>query len=100
VKNMEMFNPPHPGLAIKSELEELGIPVSQAAKLIGVTRQQLYRVIRGESSITPEMAVRLERSLGGAARLWLAMQASHDLWKLKKVKFRPAPRKPQTASAA
>jgi antitoxin HigA-1 len=90
---MEMFNPPHPGLSIKSELEELKIPVAVAAKSIGVTRQQLYRVIRGESSVSPEMAIRLESSLGGTARLWLAMQASHDLWQLKKAKLKPAPRK-------
>jgi antitoxin HigA-1 len=90
---MEMFNPPHPGLSIKSELDEMKIPVAFAAKSIGVTRQQLYRVMRGESSISPEMAVRLEKSLGGTARLWLAMQASHDLWQLKKSKLKPVPRK-------
>ncbi|MFN0190486.1 MAG: HigA family addiction module antitoxin [Aestuariivirga sp.] len=90
---MEMFDPPHPGLSIKDELEELGIPVAAAAKSMGVTRQQLYRVMRGECAITPEMAVRLEKSIGGAARLWLAMQASHDLWHLKRAKLKPAPRK-------
>lgn len=90
---MEMFNPPHPGLSIKGELEELNIPVAVAAKSIGVTRQQLYRVMRGESAITPEMAVRLEKSLGGTARLWLAMQASHDVWQVKKSKLKPAPQK-------
>jgi antitoxin HigA-1 len=90
---MEMFNPPHPGLSIKGELEELEIPVAIAAQSIGVTRQQLYRVMRGESAVTPEMAVRLEKSLGGSARLWLAMQASHDLWQIKKTKLKPAPRK-------
>ncbi len=90
---MDMFNPPHPGLVVKGELEELKIPVSVAAKSIGVTRQQLYRVLRGESAITPEMAVRLEKSLGSTARLWLAMQASHDLWQIKKTKLKPAPRK-------
>jgi len=97
---MEMYNPPHPGLSIKGELDELGIPVALAAKSIGVTRQQLYRIMRGESSVTPEMAVRLETSLGGTARLWLAMQASHDLWKLKKSKLKPAPRKLRWETAA
>jgi antitoxin HigA-1 len=96
---MEMFNPPHPGEAIKSELEELGIPVATAAKSLGVTRQQLYRVLRSESSITPEMAMRLEKSLGGSARLWLAMQASYDLWRLKKVKLKPSPKKLQWEAA-
>jgi antitoxin HigA-1 len=96
---MEMFNPPHPGLSIKSELDEMKIPVAFAAKSIGVTRQQLYRVMRGESSISPEMAVRLEKSLGGTARLWLAMQASHDLWQMKKSKLKPIPRKIERKAA-
>jgi addiction module HigA family antidote len=96
---MEMFNPPHPGESIKSELEELKIPVATAAKSLGVTRQQLYRVLRGDSAITPEMAMRLEKSLGGTARLWLAMQAAYDLWQLKKVKLKPAPKKLQLNAA-
>jgi antitoxin HigA-1 len=96
---MEMFNPPHPGLLVKEELEELKISIAVAAKSVGVTRQQLYRIIRGESSITPEMAVRLEKSLGGTARLWLEMQASYDLWHLKKTKLKPMPRKLEPEAA-
>jgi antitoxin HigA-1 len=90
---MEMFNPPHPGLVVKGELEELDVPVAKAAKSLGVTRQQLYRVLKGDSAITAEMALRLEKTLGGSARLWLAMQASHDLWKMKKLKLAPPARK-------
>ena len=46
---------------------------------MGVTRQQLYNVINGKSAITPEMAVRLEKALGGTADLWLRMQVNYDL---------------------
>src|SRR5271157_205071 len=74
-----MKNPPHPGGLLKDNIEELGLSVAEAAEGLGVTRQQLYRVIRGENNISPEMAVRLERAFGGAADFWLRMQMSFDL---------------------
>ena len=50
-----MKNPSHPGRLIKDDLDELGVSVAEAAAAIGVTRQQLYRVIRGENAVSPEM---------------------------------------------
>ena len=44
-----MNNPPHPGGLIKGNIDELGLSIAEAAKGLGVTRQQLYRVIRGEN---------------------------------------------------
>jgi plasmid maintenance system antidote protein VapI len=44
-----------------------------------VTRQQLYKVIKGESAVTPEMAVCLEKAFGGSADAWLRMQMNFDL---------------------
>ena len=76
---MLMKNPPHPGLGLKDDIDALGLSVAQAAKGLGVTRQQLYRVINGESAITPEMAVRLEKAIGSTADMWLRMQMNYDL---------------------
>jgi addiction module HigA family antidote len=76
---MAMKNPPHPGRSIKDDLDALGLSVAEAAKGLGVTRQQLYRVINGESAISPEMALRLEKAIGGTADTWLRMQVNYDL---------------------
>lgn len=76
---MAMKNPPHPGELLRDNVGELGLSVAEAAKGLGVTRQQLYNVINGKSAITPEMAVRLEKALGGTADLWLRMQVNYDL---------------------
>jgi addiction module HigA family antidote len=76
---MVMKNPPHPGELLKDNVDGLGLSVAEAAKGLGVTRQQLYNVINGKSAITPEMAVRLEKALGGTADLWLRMQVNYDL---------------------
>jgi antitoxin HigA-1 len=76
---MHMKNPVHPGELVKANLEELGLGVAEAAKALGVTRQQLYNVIGGKSAVTPEMAVRFEKAFGGSADMWLRMQAAYDL---------------------
>ena len=74
-----MKNPAHPGALLKDDIEALGYSVAAAAKGLGVTRQQLYRVINGENAVTPTMALRLEKALGGEADFWLRMQAAYDL---------------------
>lgn len=80
---MPMKNPPHPGEMIGDSLEEMGISISEAAKGLGVTRQQLHNVIAGRCAITPEMAFRLEKALGSTADAWLRMQANYDLARIR-----------------
>jgi len=74
-----MKNPPHPGLGIRDELEALDLSVAEAAKGLGVTRQQLHRIISGKSGITPEMAMRLQKAIGGTAEMWMRLQMNYDL---------------------
>ena len=80
---MPMKNPPHPAAGLKEDIEALGLSVAEAARGLGVTRQQLYRVIRGQSGISPEMAVRLEKAIGGTADGWLRMQLDYDLAQIR-----------------
>jgi addiction module HigA family antidote len=79
-----MKNPPHPGELIGDSLEELGISITDAARGLGITRQQLHNLIAGRSGITPEMAVKLEQALGSTADTWLRMQMSYDLAQVRK----------------
>ena len=76
---MPMKNPAHPCHLLKDDIETLNLTVIEVADALGVTHQQLRRVMNGTSAITPEMAVRLERSLGTSADTWLRMQMSYDL---------------------
>ncbi|GEM_PF-2751983 len=73
---MPMKNPPHPGHGIRYDLEALGLTIAEAAKGLGVTRQQLYNVVNGKSAISAEMAVRLEQAIGSTADAWLRMQGT------------------------
>jgi antitoxin HigA-1 len=81
---MLMKNPCHPGELVKADLEELKISLSEAARSLGVSRQQLHNVIAGRASVTPEMAVRLEKALGSTADTWLRMQMNYDLAQIRK----------------
>ncbi len=81
---MEMKNPVHPGLLVKECLDDLGLSVAEAAKGLGITRQQLHNVIAGRSNVTPEMAIRFEKAFGSTADTWLRMQMNYDLAHLRK----------------
>ena len=65
-------------------LKDLGLSVAEAAKGLGVTRQQLHNVIAGRSSVTPEMAIRFEKAFGSTADTWLRMQVNYDLAQARK----------------
>lgn len=84
-----MFDPPHPGETLKEDvLPTLGLNVTDAAAQLGVTRPALSRVLNGRAAISPEMALRIEGWLGvengGRADVWIAQQATYDLWKARK----------------
>ena len=85
----KMYNPPHPGETLREDvLPALGLTVTDAAAQLGVTRAALSRVLNGRAAISPEMALRIEQWLGvkngGRADVWLAEQASYDLWQARK----------------
>ena len=74
-----MKNPPHPGEIIREEvIHALGLSVTHAAKLIGVRRATLSDVTNGKSSVSAEMALRLEKAFGVSMDLLLKMQAGYD----------------------
>ncbi len=79
-----MKSPAHPGRLLKDDIEALGLTVAEAADCLGVTRQQLYRVLNGTSAVSPEMAFRLEKAIGTSADTWLRMQMAFDLAEVRR----------------
>ncbi|GEO81716.1 HigA family addiction module antitoxin [Pararhodospirillum oryzae] len=74
--------PTHPGVILRdSVLPSLRMSVTDAARELGVTRQTLHRVMSGDISVSPAMAVRLGKWCGNGPALWLRMQQAHDLWR-------------------
>ncbi len=84
---MNMYNPPHPGEIIKGLwLEPAKISITAAAKALGVSRKTLSKIINGNGSVTPEMAVRLSIALGASPESWMGHQTTYDLWQVKQHK--------------
>jgi addiction module HigA family antidote len=82
---MPMKNPPHPGRSIRTAcLEPLSLSVTEAAEVLGVTRQTLNNVLHGKSGISPQMAIRLSKAFGSTPETWLRMQLAYDLAQARK----------------
>lgn len=65
---MTMKSPPHPGLSVRQDcLDPLKLTVAEAAKLLGMSCNQLSDVVNCRAGISPEMAIRLDRVFGGGA---------------------------------
>ena len=77
---MPMKNPPHPGDLIRTEvIEALGLTVSKAAEILNVRRATLSDLLHGKTSLTPEMALRIEKAFGPEMDHLLRMQLAFDV---------------------
>jgi len=77
---MTMKNPCHPGEIIREDVvAPLGLNVTQAAKVLGVTRQALSYMLNGRTSLTAEMALRIEKACGPKMEHLMRMQLNYDL---------------------
>lgn len=99
-----MYDPPHPGETLREDvLPALGLSVTEAAAQLGITRVALSRVLNGRAALSPVMALRLEAWLGiergGRADIWIAAQASYDLWQARKAGMPKVQRAPDIPTA-
>ena len=77
---MPMKNPPHPGEIVRYEiLEPLGLTVTDAAKALGVTRPALSNVLNRRASLTPKMALRIEKAFGPKMDHLMRIQLAYEL---------------------
>ncbi len=82
--NMQQHNPMHPGEFIRQGyLEPLEIKPAQASRDLGVSPSAFSRLLNGQSDVSTDMALRLEKAFGRSAESWLAMQDNFDLWQAR-----------------
>jgi len=86
VKHNEYFpeSVPHPGVTLAEKLEELGIGYSAFAIKNGLEEKKILAIIKGESPITSQMAIQLEKALKIPAHFWLNNQHSYDEYMTRK----------------
>ena len=59
----------HPGLLLAEQFETLGLKVQPTARDLGISRQQLHRVLKGKGPITADLAVKLGHMFANGAGL-------------------------------
>src|SRR5450756_2580198 len=75
-----MLNPPHPGDFIRTEIiEPLGLSVTGAAEVLGVSRPALSSLLNGKADLSGEMALRIEKAFGPRMDTLMRMQSAYDL---------------------
>ena len=77
---MPMKNPPHPGTVVRAScLEPLGLSVTEAAKVLRVSRQALSNLVNGRARMSSDMAIRLTKAFGSTTETWIRLQAAYDI---------------------
>ena len=73
------MTPSHSGDFIRTEvIEELGLNVTKAAEILGVRRATLSDLLNGNATLSPDMALRIEKAFGVGMDMLLRMQAWYD----------------------
>lgn len=65
-------------------LEPLGLSVTAAARLLGVTRPALSALLNGRSALSPDMALRIEKAFGPRMDTLLRMQTAFEIAEARK----------------
>jgi len=77
---MRIARPAHPGQFIRMEIiDPLGLSVTKAAKILGVTRPALSALLNARAALSPEMALRVEKAFGPKMETLLRMQTAFEI---------------------
>jgi addiction module HigA family antidote len=79
-EDIRMKNPSHPGgFTYREIIEPLGLSVTAAARVLGVTRAALSAFLNERSSLSPDMAIRMEKAFGISLETLMRMQNNYDI---------------------
>lgn len=77
---IRMKSPAHPGGFIRHEIiEPLDLSVTDAARVLGVTRPALSALLNERAALSAEMALRIEKAFGVSMDTLMRMQNSFDI---------------------
>ncbi len=77
---MRMLNPVHPGRFLRSEIIEAhSLSVTEAAKILHVSRPTLSTLLNAKADLSGDMALRFEKAFGVEMETLMRMQNSFDI---------------------
>ena len=100
-KAMRMHNPVHPGSFLRSEIIEAhAVTVTEAAKVLRVSRPTLSSLLNAKAGLSGDMALRFEKAFGIDMETLMRMQNSYDIAQTRKraSKIRVKRFQPRTAA--
>lgn len=68
----------HPGYYIKEIIEESGLTQEDFARRLDTTPKNLSYIVRGEQTLSIDIAMKLSRMLGTSVNYWLNLQKTYD----------------------
>lgn len=72
--------PVHPGEVLREDfLGPMDLSAYTVARACGVPRTRIERLVREETPVTADTALRLAKYFGTTAAFWMGMQAQYDL---------------------
>ena len=75
-----MKTPSHPGEVLAElYLNPLDMSAIALAKRLNVPRTRIERLVKGETSLTVDTAMRLGRFFGNTPEFWMNLQRAYDL---------------------
>jgi len=79
-RTMRMLNPVHPGRFLRTEIiEAYGLSVTEAARVLRVSRPTLSSLLNAKADLSGEMALRFEKAFGVDMDTLMRMQNSYDI---------------------
>lgn len=93
-QSLQLKEPSHPGGFVKHEIVEAhGLSVTDAARVLGVTRPALSALLNARSDLSADMALRIEKAFGVSMDTLMRMQNTYDIAQARKrekeIKVRP-----------
>lgn len=73
--------PTHPGAVLLEDvIKPLGLTITEAAKMLGVSRKTLSEFVNEKAMLSPEMALRIAEATNTSPESWMNMQQKLTLW--------------------
>lgn len=73
--------PTHPGTVfLEDVIKPLNITITDAAKMLGVSRKALSEFVNEKAALSTEMAVRIAKATNTSVESWMNMQQKLTIW--------------------
>ena len=85
LRPMHMLSPVHPGWVLRTEIVDgHGLSVTEAAKILCVSRTTLSTLLNAKAGLSGDMALRFEKAFGVNMDTLVRMQASFGIARTRK----------------